>query len=183
MLVDPAAHQQPQPADAIIVLSGTPADRWLEAYELWRSGVAPSIALSPGYVDEATAELQRRGLDVPRDVDIATRLMTGPLGVPRSAVIELPGPLDNTAQEATAVREAAARYGWTRVIIVTSTAHTRRTGIAMRRVLEPAGVHVQVRASRFDRFQASRWWRSRGSSRWVLTEWPKLVAYRLGLAG
>ena len=49
------------------------------------------------------------------------------------------------------------------------------------RVLEPAGITVQVRGSRFDDFQPSRWWSDRGSIRWILMELPKLVAYRLGL--
>jgi hypothetical protein len=53
----------------------------------------------------------------------------------------------------------------------------------MKRLLEPAGVSVQVRGSRYDTFRASQWWTSRPSTRWVIGELPKIVAYRLGLGG
>jgi uncharacterized SAM-binding protein YcdF (DUF218 family) len=89
--------------------------------------------------------------------------------------------VDNTAGEATMTRLEAQRRGWRRVIVVTSLPHTRRTAHAMRRVLGPAGIDVQVRATRYDTFAPSAWWRSRSSVRWMLIEWPKLVAYRLGL--
>lgn len=181
MLVDPRAMDAPQPADAIVVLSGTPADRWLEAYELWRENRAPVIVLSSGYRDGGSAELERRGIKVPADAEIARDIMTGQMDVPSEAVHLMQGPLDNTAAEAEATRALAAARGWRRVIVVTSLAHTRRTSLAMRRVLEPAGISVQVRGSRFDAFQPSAWWQSRLSARWVLTELPKLAAYRLGM--
>lgn len=181
MLVDPAARETPREADAIIVLSGSPADRWLEAYELWREKRAPRIVLSPGYRDGGSLELARRGIDVPTDVEIAMAALTQQLGVPSGAILELPGPLDNTAAEAAAVRGFAAARRWNSVIVVTSLAHTRRTALAMRRALEPAGISVQVRGSRFDAYQPARWWQSRASARWVLSEWPKLAAYKLGM--
>ncbi|HUF24764.1 MAG TPA: ElyC/SanA/YdcF family protein [Vicinamibacterales bacterium] len=181
MVVDPRAMDAAQPADAIVVLSGTPADRWLEAYELWREKRAPVIVLSPGNRDGGSMELERRGVHVPADVEMARDIMTGQMGVPPEAIRFMDGPLDNTAAEAEATRALAAARGWRRVIVVTSLAHTRRTSLAMRRALEPAGITVQVRGSRFDTFRASAWWQSRLSARWVLTELPKLAAYRLGL--
>lgn len=181
MLIEPAALQMPAPADAIVVLAGSEADRWLEAYELWREGIAPVIALSPGFQDPGSLELARRGIDMPTSMDIGRDLMISRMGVPERSVIMLPGPVDNTAAESEHTRRLAAAHGWRRVIVVTSVPHTRRTALAMRRVLNPAGIDVQVRGSRFDRFQPARWWQSRSSVRWVLTEWPKLLAYRLGV--
>lgn len=181
MLVDPRAMDPPQPADAIVVLSGTDADRWLEAYEMWREGIAPRIVLSPGYRDGGSMELERRGVHLPTRVELARDVMVARMGVPAPAIEILDGRFDNTAAEAEETLKLATERGWTRVLVVTSTPHTRRTTLAMRRVLEPAGISVQVRGSRFDTFQASDWWRSRGSARWVLTELPKLVGYKLGL--
>lgn len=182
MLVDPRAMETPRPADAIIVLSGSPADRWLEAYDLWREERAPVIVLSPGYRDGAARALQARGVHVPADHEIARDVMTRQLGLPQEAVRMLGGPLDNTAAEASATLALARAEGWKSVIVVTSLPHTRRTALAMHRVLTPAGVAVQVRGSRYDVFQAAQWWRSRANVRWVITELPKLAAYRLGLA-
>lgn len=181
MLVDPRAMDAAQPADAIVVLSGTDADRWLEGYELWREGVAPRIVLSPGHRDGGSMELERRGVRLPTGAEIARDVMVARMGVPVSAIEIFAGRFDNTAAEAEETRRLAAVRGWTRVLVVTSTPHTRRTSFAMRRVLEPAGISVQVRGSRFDTFQAAGWWRSRGSVRWVMTELPKLAAYSLGL--
>lgn len=181
MLVDPHALETPHPADAIIVLSGTEADRWLEAYELWREGRAPLIVLSPGYRDSGATELERRGISFPSFAELARDTMVQRLGVPAASVEIFDDRLDNTAAEAEKTREAAAARGWRRVLVVTSLPHTRRTALAMRRLLEPQGVSVEVRASRYDAFRPTGWWRSRGSVRWVLTEFPKLMAYRLGL--
>jgi len=181
MLVDPRAMEAPQPADAIVVLSGTDADRWLEAYELWREGVAPRIVLSPGYRDGGSMELARRGVHLPTGAELARDVMVTRMGVPAAAIEIFDGRFDNTAAESEETRRLATARGWTRVLVVTSTPHTRRTSLAMRRVLEPAGISVQVRGSRFDTFQASAWWQSRLSARWVLTELPKLAAYWLGM--
>jgi uncharacterized SAM-binding protein YcdF (DUF218 family) len=181
MLVDPRAMDAPRPADAIVVLSGTDADRWLEAYELWREGVAPRIVLSPGFRDGGSMELERRGVHLPTSAERARDVMVTQMGVPAQAVEIFDGRFDNTAAEAEATRRLAAARGWTRVLVVTSTPHTRRTALAMQRALDPAGVTVQVRGSRFDTFRARAWWRARGSARWVLAELPKLVMYRLGM--
>ena len=182
MLVDPRATATPERADAIIVLSGTPVDRWLEAYDLWREGRAPVVVLSRGFgTNAAMRELDRRGVRWPHDYETAIDVMTRGLGMPRDAVMLMSEYVDNTAGEAIMTKQEAQKHGWKRVIIVTSIAHTRRTAHAMRRILGPAGIDVQVRASRYDQFEAARWWRSRSSIRWMLSEWPKLVAYRLGL--
>lgn len=181
LLVDPGAREAVEPADAIVALAGANADRWLEAYELWREGHAPRIVLSPGWPDGAERELARRGVHVPNGAEVARGVLTGSLAVPPGAVEILEGPLDNTAAEAETVAQVAAARGWRRVIVVTSLAHTRRTRYAMERAFTPAGVAVQVRASRFDRFNAAQWWRRRSDIRWVLTELPKLAAYRLGV--
>ena len=182
MIVHPDARNTPEPADAIVVLAGTPADRWLEAYDLWKEGRAPVIVLSRGTVkDAAIVELERRGVRWPSDYEPAVRTLTGPLGVPASAVQLLSVEVDSTADEALVLAKDAQRLGWKRVIVVTSLPHTRRTALAMRRILEPAGIQFQVRATRYDQFRPERWWQSRASSRWILSEWPKLLLYRMGL--
>jgi uncharacterized SAM-binding protein YcdF (DUF218 family) len=180
-LVSPEARTEATQADAIYVLAGSDGDRLLEGYELWREQRAPLILLSPGFRDAGMRELQRRGVRVPRRVDTSRDVLVEQMGVPAGAVEILEGELDSTAAEAVALRAMAAARGWRRVIVVTSLPHTRRTGFAMARALEGSGVTVQVRGSRFDDFQPSKWWTDRGSARWILTELPKLVAYRLGL--
>ncbi|MDQ3169895.1 MAG: YdcF family protein [Acidobacteriota bacterium] len=181
LLVDPRAFEPAGEADVIYVLAGADADRWLEGYDLWREQRAPLILLSPGVKDAAGMELLRRGIRVPTGADVARDVLVGQLGVPATAVEVVPEQLDNTAAEAAAIAELAASRGWRRVLVVTSLPHTRRTMFAMRRALDPAGIAVQVRASRYDEFDPSRWWANRSAIRWILSELPKLAAYRLGL--
>lgn len=181
LIVDPGAREAPAQADAIIVLAGANADRWLEGYELWREGHAPRLVLSPGAYDGAQQELIRRGIHMPSGAEVARDTLTRQLGVPADVIEILPGPVDNTAAEAAAVSVLAAERGWRQIIVVTSLAHTRRTRYAMERELDPIGVQVQVRGSRFDAFDVRAWWQQRGDIRWVVTELPKLLAYRLGL--
>ena len=180
-LVSPEARTPAGEADVIFVLAGTDGDRFLEGYELWREKRAPLILLSPGFRDAGTRELVRRGLRMPTRADVARDVLVEQLGVPARAVEIISREVDSTAAEAVALRAMAVERGWRRVIIVTSLPHTRRTGFAMARALEGTGIEIQVRGSRFDDFQPSRWWSDRGSIRWILMELPKLVAYRLGL--
>lgn len=180
-LVSPDARTPAGEADVIFVLAGTDADRFLEGYELWREKRAPLILLSPGFRDAGSRELGRRGLRVPTRADISRDVLVEQLGVPAGAVEIISGEFDSTAAEGVALGALAVERGWRRVIIVTSLPHTRRTGFAMTRALQHTGIAIQVRGSRFDDFQPTRWWSDRGSARWILTELPKLVAYRLGL--
>lgn len=180
-LVSPEARAPAGDADVIFVLAGANADRFLEGYELWREKRAPIIVLSPGFRDAGTRELQRRGLHMPTGAEVSRDVLVEQLGVPATAVEIIEKDVDSTAAEAAALRAVALERGWRRAIIVTSLAHTRRTRFAMARALEGTGLEIQVRGSRFDDFQPSRWWADRGSMRWILTELPKLGAYRLGL--
>lgn len=167
-------------SDAMLVLSGSRADRWLEAVELYREGHAPLILISPGGVDGGEEHLRARGIVLPTDADLARDVMVK-LGVPAEAIASLSGKPDNTAQEAMLFHQMAVKAGWRRLTVVTSKLHTRRARFAFRRDFAGTGVEVFVRGSRFDRTDPVHWWRSRESIREVLVESIKLVTYLLGL--
>ena len=171
-----------QQADAMFVLAGTRTMRLLEAVDLYKEGYAPLVVLSPGFVEPSEYLLRQRGVQFPREVE-QERDLLGQLGVPPAAVIATSGSADNTAQEATILRGLVTAHGWRRVIVVTSKFHTRRAGFAFRRELAGTGADVVMRASRYDRADPAHWWRYRGDYRFALTEWLKLIAYRLGLGG
>jgi uncharacterized SAM-binding protein YcdF (DUF218 family) len=103
------------------------------------------------------------------------------MGVPKTAVTVLPHEVDNTAQEANAVRELVTREGWTSLIVVTSIYHTRRADLAFRREFRGTPVKIIIRSSRYDRSQPRRYWARRGDIRFVSSELQKLILYRLGL--
>ena len=169
-------------ADAILVLAGTSAERWLEAVDLYRDGWAPRIVLSRGPVDEAELLLRRQVIRFPILAELSRDAMLQ-MKVPASAIMIVPDDVDNTAQEAAALHRVAVTARWRAVIVVTSKYHTRRTVFAFARELQGTGVTAIVRGSRYDTFDPERWWTRRADFRAVTSELQKLLAYRLGLGG
>jgi uncharacterized SAM-binding protein YcdF (DUF218 family) len=174
---DPLAH-----ADAIFVLEGAHAERWMEAADLYKAGYAPVIALSPGRTEEAELILRARGVHYPSNPSLARDALIQ-MGVSASAIVLPEGSVDNTAEEAELLRGLAAARGWRSVMVITSKYHSRRTGFAFRRELRDTGVTINVRSTRYDLSDPAHWWRYRPEVRYVLSELQKLLAYRLGLRG
>lgn len=168
------------PADVVYVLGGSRVDRWLEAVEIYTAGGARRILLSRGGTEDAEALLAARGIVVPTTADIARTLMVEQLGMPADAVEILRDPVDNTAHEAESIKARARRDGWTKVIIITTRPATRRAGYAFRRVLGD-DIQIVMRDTRYDSYNPTWWWRSRSDFRQTFIEFPKLVAYYLGL--
>ena len=168
-------------ADAIYVLGGAPAYRWLEAVDLYHEGYAPLIILSGGSRDDERL-FDARGVRLPKSTDTGRDVLVRQLGLPASAVAVIDEPVDNTAQEAIAIHGRAVAAGWHRLIVITDRSSSRRTGFAFRREL-PSSIDVVVRGSRHDPFDVWRWWRTRVDVRSAMYETPKLLAYWLGLRG
>jgi uncharacterized SAM-binding protein YcdF (DUF218 family) len=169
-------------SDAIVVLAGARAERWLEAAELYRAGWAARIVLSPGRLEGAELRLREMGIRFPAEAELARDALVQ-MKVPVDAITILPGSLDNTAQEAAAAHDVLASAGWQRIIVVTSKYHTRRTAFAFAREFRGTPVRVVVRASRYDHVKPERWWTDRADFRYVTSELQKLLVYRLGLGG
>ena len=175
------AHQNPlEQSDVILVLAGARVERWLEAVDLYKEGWAPRIVISPGPVTRMEVELRTRGVRYPREGDLARDAVLA-LGVPAAAVTVLPDGVDNTAQEAAALKRNFSAAELRRLIVVTSPYHTRRAGFAFRREFADTGVRVVVRASRYSESEPARWWRHRGDVRYIVSELPKFLAYAAGL--
>ena len=176
-------HSDPlAPADAIYVLGGSRASRALEASELYAAGLATHIVISQGAREPAEDELTKRNIHVPTEGEVARDLLVGHLAVPAPVVELLPDSLDNTAQEAAAFKRFNDGHHWTRVIVITDCAATRRAGFVLRRLLGPS-VTVMSRCSRTDGYEPWLWWDSRPTFRQTFYELPKLVAYWCGLRG
>jgi uncharacterized SAM-binding protein YcdF (DUF218 family) len=175
------AREDPlEKADAIMVLSGTPMRRGLEAAELLLMGYGQRLVLTREARDAGELALLERGIVVPENVEVE-RDVFEKLGVPREAIMIPPTIHDSTAAEAETLRQLAAREGWRRVIVVTSPYHLRRAGFAIRRALRGADVQVIMRRTRYETAQPDAWWRRRRDIRTIVTELPKLIAYVAGL--
>lgn len=167
-------------ADVIVVLAGARVQRWLEGVDLYRSGWAPLIVVSPGIIEEAEVRIREMGIRFPTDAELTRDAMVQ-MNVPSKAIETLPETLDNTAQEAAAVHQLANARHWSRLIVVTSKYHTRRTRFAFAREFKGSNVQILMRASRYDTSTPERWWTRRADLRYVASELEKLIAYRLGL--
>ena len=174
------AREQPlAKADAIFVFAGTLAERPLEAVDLFREGYAPRVVVTRATIDQATFQLEKRGLRIPTQDDLSREVLLQ-LGVPPASLVSPSFVHDNTAEETRTLRELALQHRWRRVILVSSKYHLRRVGLAARRSLRGTDVEVILRGSRYDESVPGRWWTRRRDVRWVASEVPKLVAYAVG---
>ena len=175
------AREDPlQKADAILVLSGTPMRRPLEAADLYSAGYSPRIVLSREPPEGGESALATRGIpfagDMTRIQDVFQQL-----GIPREAVLVPDRIHTSTAAEAITLRELATARGWRRVIVITSTYHLRRAGFAFRRELRGSGVEVLMHGTRYEGMYPDDWWKHRRDIREIAAEAPRFVAYVLGL--
>lgn len=166
--------------DAVVPLAGSEMDRQMEAADLYREGFAQFIVLTHGQRELGVDRLAKQGIVIPDGADIS-RAAFIQMGIPADAIIVPPIRHNNTAHEATTLIALAREHGWTRVLVVTSKFHTRRSGFAFRRAFEGSGIAVTVRSTRYDTSDPAHWWRSRDTIRWVLSEGPKFLAYVFGL--
>jgi uncharacterized SAM-binding protein YcdF (DUF218 family) len=169
-------------ADAIFVLDGTRAERWMEAVDLYKAGYASVIALSPGRTEDAEVILRARGIRYPTNASLARDAMVQ-MGVNASAIVLPDRSVDNTGQEAEMLRDLAAARGWRNVLVITSKYHSRRAGFAFRREFHGSSIAVRMRITRYDVSDPAHWWRHRADVRYVLSELQKLIVYRVGIGG
>ncbi len=122
-------NDQPQKADAIVVLGGGLEYRPFEAARLYTNGLAPKILIAQPELPP-TAEL---GLTVPEFVTARKVLLQ--LGVPESAIEMIGTNVTSTRDEALAVRAWVEQNHAGSVIIPTDIFHTRRARWIFRKAL------------------------------------------------
>jgi uncharacterized SAM-binding protein YcdF (DUF218 family) len=144
-------------ARAIAVLGGGQPWRSIEAASLYHAGWAPEIWLTIGTPDERDSELADIGFPPPSESDLSRKVLVK-LGVPDSAIREIPKAVDNTVSELRVIAAYARSQSADPLIIVTSKVHTRRVRVIWTTVAP--GQTVIVRNKPSDPFEPSRWWRT-----------------------
>ena len=154
----------PGPADAIMILGDDnfQADRAARAAELYRAHWAPRIVASgrPLRPYITIPDLMRRDLEQ--------------RGVPDSAIVSYPNPVENTREEAEALRKLAIDRDWRHVLVVTSNYHTRRTRFIFYRIW-PKDYDFRVIAAHDSEFDPDSWWRTRSGLKLVFHETVGIV--------
>jgi uncharacterized SAM-binding protein YcdF (DUF218 family) len=160
--------QPAQPADAIIVLAGNAPERLRHAEALYQAGLAPLVIVSDEEVRTQTLDTTWRALYAAGAVAQA---------LPASAVLVLSDPLpESTVDEA--VRDAALLHarGLHSAILVTSPFHSRRASLLFGAEFHRRGLELTTSPGP-DELNLPEWWTQARSSRMVVEEYTKLVAY------
>ena len=170
-----------QPADAMVMLMGSVSDRVLEVFHVYEDGYAQLVILpEPGRMN--TTLQKEYGVSIPINVDIAHDALLE-LGVQHDHIILLSWGTSSTRDEAVAVRTYLENHNDIRsVILVTSATHSRRAFMIFRREFRKLDHDVKLisRPSRYSSFQARGWYRHRGSTKAVFSEYIKAAAWFIG---
>src|ERR1700722_9635345 len=125
---DPLKH-----APSAVVFGGKTPFRAMEAAKLYRDGWTREIWLTEAGLSADDVALTRLGVDRPQEY-VYNRQVLERLGVPTGAVRVLEGRNRNTADEVRTIAQALSESGADRVILVTSSYHTRRVRALWRAV-------------------------------------------------
>jgi uncharacterized SAM-binding protein YcdF (DUF218 family) len=167
----------PVPSDAIVVLAGGDPGRALTAAELFKARVAPLVVVGREAPPLIYEKAKRDGVLIVQGYENYLSVLEG-YGVPRARCIRLEQPVSDMYDELLQVRDLAYTRGWKRIVIVTSSFHTRRARLVARFLLQPQ-LQVAVTASRYDAFRPEAWWASAEDARTFTIEMQKLIAYSL----
>ncbi|HKS83404.1 MAG TPA: YdcF family protein [Candidatus Acidoferrales bacterium] len=149
----------PQHSDAIIMLGDDnfKGDRAAHAAELFKAGWAPKVVASGRALRPYAGIAELEAHDLAAD------------GVPENAIIRYSHSASDTHEECVFIGQLVAQKNWKRVIIVTSTYHTRRSRYICERTMPP-GTILRMSAARDSDFDPENWWRTRKGLRLLFHE-------------
>jgi len=164
-----------QPADLIFLLNSEYDTRPFRAAELYQHGLAPIVVIARA---ENTPVVDL-GL-VPNDTDISVGVLEK-LGVPSENIIILsvPGGVTSTFDEAAALRQYIGTQRIHRIILVTSTFHTRRARWIFNKTLAGLQVTLEMAAVPYVGFDQTNWWKNETGIITLNNEYIKLFYYFL----
>ena len=157
------------PVDYVYVLGGEASTRPFLAAAIYRAGYASTVLLP---------ETKPLPADDGEEIEPHHSLMGAVLlsrGVPDSAIICLPGPVDSTEDEARALAKFLESNPNLTVAVVTSNFHTRRTRLVFRRILTENRSQLHFISCPTDGFGAENWWKYKEGVLWYSLEFAKLA--------
>jgi uncharacterized SAM-binding protein YcdF (DUF218 family) len=165
--------------DAILVLSGSAVytERIEKAIDLYRQGVAPKVIITNDGVRAGWLRSEKKNLPF---VELERRMLIDN-GVPPEDIIELPGVVSGTSDEANTMAEMAGPLGVRRLLVVTSAYHTRRALRTFDKIVAPNGVAVGIDHPKTG-LQTPRpetWWLTFRGWQTVGAEYVKSIVYYL----
>ncbi|HET7228513.1 MAG TPA: ElyC/SanA/YdcF family protein [Longimicrobium sp.] len=170
-----SVHDPLRKADAIFVFGGDPDIRPYAAAALYHRGLAP-LVLVPGM---ETGRLAADGL-VPTQTQLFLSVLKKE-GVPDSAVrvLAIPGGTTSTSDDARVLRDWIGQTHARRVIAISTTYHTRRCRLALRRALKGMDVRVMMYGAPTRGYSERDWWKTEPGMVTYVNEYLKLARYKL----
>ncbi len=159
----------PAPSDALVVLLGGLSHRPAHAAELFARGIAPVVLIGTSAIEGAS----RRN-----ETEESVRELVQ-LGVPRSAIVVLPGTVTSTRDEARRVADYAESHALRRITVVTSAFHTARARWIFRKILKGQEIDIRMAAAPHPDFTEASWYKTDEGMVMYFTEAFKTLYYRL----
>lgn len=150
-----------EPVDAVVVLSGDDGDRLALALEMHDKGMAPNLVIT-----DTSRQANRRLI---REAEQG--------GFPEDAIYITNLQVDNTLDEAQAVRELSQNQGWDALMVVTDPFHSFRARFIFRREFAGSGVSILVRPVVGHWFRSSSWFLHREGWQYAFLEIVKFFSY------
>ena len=170
----------PMHADAMILLMGPFPERVLQVADLYHEGITDNLIIVYESMGAYQA-LEERGATIIRTTEQARDAAVA-LGMPDSCITMLPGDARSTLDEALAVSDyLAMQPGPDTLILVSSPAHMRRAYMIFKTVLKRADLNTYVGCSpsKYSSFNPDRWWRRKEDIQSVLSEWIKILNFKI----
>ena len=171
-------NDDPPHADAMVVLMGSISDRILQAADVYHLRLAGKMILVEESMGSYEA-LDARGVTIISNTTQAYDAAVT-LGVPADSIIILPGDARSTIEEVLIVRNYISETSsMDTLLIVTSSAHTRRAFVIFKNAFRKAHMPVSVFCSpnKYSGFQPKGWWLNKEDAQLVLSEYMKLVHF------
>jgi uncharacterized SAM-binding protein YcdF (DUF218 family) len=166
-----------EPADLIYVLNGKVDVRAGHAAAVFNRALAPRVVLPLDVAEHLASE-------VPGWRSTTTLIVHGlrERGVPRECIelIAFGDGVEDTRDEARALRAFLINQPVRRIIVVTTDYHTRRAKLVLEQELAQLPVEIQMSAATDSAVTPANWWRSRRGVRAYFGEMAKLLVVSLG---
>ena len=162
------------------MLMGSFPERVLQSVDLYHEGIADRLIIVYESMG-AYQVLEERGVSIIRTTEQARDAAVA-LGLPDSCITMLPGDARSTLDEALAVSDyLAMQPGPDTLILVSSPAHMRRAYMIFKTVLKRADLNTYVGCSpsKYSSFNPDRWWRRKEDIQSVLSEWIKILNFKI----
>jgi uncharacterized SAM-binding protein YcdF (DUF218 family) len=167
-----------QPADAIVVINGRIPWRAMKGADLYKQRLAPEVWLTVGNRSRAEVEMEKIDVHPPLE-HVYSQQVLEKMGVPPNVIHVIPARNNNTATEMKTIAAYARQHGTKRVILVTSSYHSRRVRSLWHQLVGDSPQAI-VQYTQAEPFNAGRWWKDTADAWTVSREWFGLLNAWLG---